>query len=108
MVPAMGVTPGPVTVKLAAVMVVGSIASLKATATLLLVGTPVEPQVGARDVTVGAVVAVPTAVVKLHPKFAAIAVPVADLAVLVTVTVMRVLGGRGPVGVNCAVLLAAV
>lgn len=38
----MGVVPGPVTVRLVAVMVVGSIASLKVTAILSLTGTPVE------------------------------------------------------------------
>jgi hypothetical protein len=89
-------------------MVVGSIASLKVTAILSLTGTPVELQEGARADTVGGVPAEAAAVVKLHTKLAAIGIPSADSAPVVTVTVMRVFGGRETVGANFAVLLAAV
>ena len=102
----MGVVPGPVTVNVAGLIVVGSIASLKVTAIFLFVATPVIPHVGARDVTVGKTAA--AAVVKPHTKLLARAVPVADFAPVVTVIVMKVFVGSGPVGVNCAVLVAAV
>jgi hypothetical protein len=57
-------------------------------------------------VTVGGIAA--AAVVKLHTKVAAIAVPVKDFAPVVTVIVTRVLRGRAPAGVNRTVLVAAV
>jgi hypothetical protein len=104
----MGVVPGPVTVRLVAVMVVGSIASLKVTAILLLTGTPVELQEGARADTVGGVPGAVAPVVKLHTKLAAIGVPRVDSAPVVTVKVMSVFGGRETDGANFAVLLAAV
>lgn len=47
-------------------------------------------------------------VVKLHTKLAAIGIPSADSAPVVTVKVMRVFRGRETVGTNFAVLLAAV
>jgi hypothetical protein len=52
--PGTGVVPGPATVKVVALMVAGSIASLKVAVTVLLVATPAEPQMGMVAVTVGA------------------------------------------------------
>ena len=70
-------------------MVLAVIASLKATViSFKPTGTPVTPQAGVVDTTVGAGGG---AVVKPHVKLAAMAVPVADFAAVVMVIVIRVL-----------------
>lgn len=110
-VPGTAVVPGPVRVKVLPVMVRGSIASLKIAATCVLIATPVAPQLGLVEITVGAVVSGARAVVKPHEKLATIALPAKSLTPVVTVTVIRVPAGRVAVGmgvgVKVAVLLAA-
>ena len=68
-VPATGVAPGTVTVKVAALIVAGFIASLNVAATSVLTGTAVAPLTGRVEITVGA------PVVKLHTKLAAMPLP---------------------------------
>ena len=68
-VPATGVAPGPVTVKVAALTVAAFIASLNVAAANVLTGTAVAPLIGRVEITVGAPVA------KLHTKLAAMALP---------------------------------
>jgi len=63
------VAPGPVTVKVAALIVAAFIASLNVAETRALTGTAVAPLAGSVEMTVGA------PVVKLHTKFAAMALP---------------------------------
>jgi hypothetical protein len=82
-------------------MVAVFIAVEKFTRIALLIGTPVAEQAGAMAVTAGC-----ATVVKEQLK-GTTGVPVVDFAAAVMETVMRVLKGRAPVGVNPTVLDAA-
>lgn len=101
-VPGTAVVPGPLTVKVLLVMVVGSIASLKAAVTCVLSATPVALQLGLVEITVGAVVSGAKAVVKPHENLLPIALPVRFLTPVVAVTVMSVLAGRLALGAKVA------
>jgi hypothetical protein len=86
----MAVVPGPVTVNDVVLMVLWAIASLKVTVmSLRPTGTPVTPHAGVVDATAGT--GGRAAVVKPHVNLAAMGVPVADFAAVVTVIVIRVL-----------------
>jgi hypothetical protein len=80
-VPVTGVTPGPVKVKVAALIVAGFIASLNVADTRVFRGTPVPPIVGTVEMTVGA------PVVKLHTKLLGSAFPSVSVAPVVIVAV---------------------
>jgi hypothetical protein len=80
-VPATGVAPGPVKVKVAALIVAGFMASLNVAETAVLTGTPVAPIVGTVETTVGA------PVVKLHTKLLGSAFPSVSVAPVVIVAV---------------------
>jgi len=97
-VPATGVAPGPVTVKVAALIVAGFIASLNVAETRVFTGTAVAPLAGTVEVTVG-----DAAVVKVHTKLAASAAPEGSFAPVVIVAVNGVLVARNAVGVKVAV-----
>ena len=100
-VPATGVAPGPVTVKVAALIVAGVIASLNVAETRVLTGAAGAPLTGAVEITAGG-----AAVVKVQTKLAASAAPVGSFAPVVMVAVNRVLLGRTAVGVKVALLPA--
>jgi hypothetical protein len=72
-------------VKLVAVIVAGSIASLKVAVRFLLTTTPVAVSTGSVELTVGAVVSVAAPVVKLHVLLAANALPAKSLNPVVIV-----------------------
>ncbi len=97
------VPPGPVTLKLAVVIVKGSIASLKVALMVWLIGTAVAPLAGTVALTVGAVVSGVAPVVKLQLKSVASALPAKSRAPVVTVAVNAVRGARLPAGVKVAV-----
>ncbi len=97
-VPATGVTPGPVKVKLAALIVGGFIGSLNVAETTVLTGTPVAPIIGTVETTVGA------PVVKLHTKLSGSAFPSVSAAPVVIVAVYIVLAAKAAIGVNVAVV----
>src|SRR6266566_2764969 len=99
----MAVPPSPVTVKLAVLIVKGSIALLKAAAIFWLTGTPVAPLAGTVELTTGRVVSGVTPVVKLQLKLAASVLPVRLVAPVVIVAVYTVRGARKLVGVKVAV-----
>jgi len=103
MVPATGVAPGPVKVNVVALIVAGSMASLNVAEIVALTATAVAPLVGTVETTVGA-----GAVVKVHTKLEASAIPVEFFAPLVIVAVNTVLVARRVVGVNVAVVPAKV
>ncbi len=84
--PATGVVPC-FKVKVAAVIVKGSIASVKMALILLLMATPVSVLWGKMELTVGMVVSAATPVVKVHTKLLARALPDTSLAPVVTVAV---------------------
>ena len=90
-------------VKVAEVRVVGSIASLNVALTVLLSGTPVAPFTGLVRVIVGAVELAVVPVVKVHTKLLANALPAKSFAPVVMVAVNKVLGARLLAGVNVAV-----
>ena len=98
-VPATGVAPGPVTVKVAALIVAGFIASLNIAETGVLTGTAVAPLGGTVEITVGA-----AAVVNVQTKLAASAAPVGSFAPVVIVAVNTVLLARTAAGVKVAVV----
>ena len=100
-VPATGVAPGPVTVKVAALIVPGFIASLNVAMTNVLTATAVAPFAGTVETTVGG-----ATVVKVHTKLVASGAPVGSFAPVVIVAVNKVLLARTAVGVNVAVLPA--
>jgi hypothetical protein len=103
--PAMGVVPGPVTAKLAAIMVVGSIGLLKvAVIAVVPTGTPITPHPGLVDTTVGGTGS--ASVLKAHPVPGAKLTPRTLLAAELTFTVYVVLNARGLVGVKVATPLA--
>src|SRR5439155_790655 len=95
--------PGPVTLKLAVLIVKGSIASLKVALMVWLIGTAVAPLAGTVAFTVGGVVSGVTPVVKLQQKPVASALPARFLAPVVTSAVYTVRGDRLLVGLKVAV-----
>jgi hypothetical protein len=97
-VPITGVAPGPVKVKVAALIVAGFIGSLNVADTGVLTGTPVAPIVGTVETTVGA------PVVKVHTKLLASAFPSVSVAPVVIVAVYTVLAAKATTGVNVAVV----
>src|SRR5439155_537880 len=101
-VPVTAVPPGPVTLKLAVVIVKGSIASLKVALMVWLIGTAVAPLAGTVALTVGGVVSGVAPVVKLQPKSVASALPARSLAPVVTVAVNVGSGARWPAGLKPA------
>src|SRR5690348_15977025 len=99
----MAVPPGPVTLKLAVLIVKGSIALLKVALMVWLIPTPVAPLAGTVAVTAGGAVSRATPVVKLQPKSAASALPARSLAPVVIAAVYVVRGARGLAGMKVAV-----
>src|SRR5438270_14086675 len=97
------VPPGPVTLKLAVLIVKGSIGSLKVALMVWLIGTAVAPLAGTVALTVGAVVSRVAPVVKLQMKSAAGALPARSLAPVVTRAVYVVREARALAGVKVAV-----
>ena len=90
--------------KLAVVMLSGSIASLKLAVRALLRATAVAPLVGNTALTVGGVVSGAALVVKLQVKGAASALPATSRTAVVIVAVQTVLEGSGLLGVKVATL----
>src|SRR5207245_11519916 len=86
-VPVTAVPPGPVTLKLAVLIVKGSIALLKVALMVWLMATAVAAFAGTVELTVGRVVSGVAPVVKLQPSSMASALPARSLAALVTVAV---------------------
>jgi hypothetical protein len=88
-VPSTGVPPAPATarVKVASVMVVGSIASLNVALTVMLAGTVKAALAGFVAVIVGTTTSADMPVVKLQTKLAAIEMPVRSVAAVVIVAV---------------------
>ena len=103
-VPATGVAPGPVTVKVVPLRVAGFMAWLNVAETRVLTGTAVAPLAGTVETTVGGVT--DAAVVKVHTKLAASGTPAGYFAPVVIVAVNKVLLARTAAGVNVAVLPA--
>src|ERR1700722_10401263 len=95
----MDMAPGPVKVNVAAVIVAGFMASLNVAEIAVLTATAVAALTGIMETTVGG-----AAVVKVHTKLAASAVPAGSIAPVVIVAVYRVLVERTAVGVNVAVV----
>jgi hypothetical protein len=97
--------PGPLTVKVDPLIVVGSIPSLKIAEILWLVATPTARLIGFVDRTVGAVVSESALVVKVHTKSLVSGTSPALLAPVAIVPVNVVLtGSKPPVGAKIAVL----
>src|SRR5207302_87077 len=99
----MAVPPGPVTLKLAVLIVKGSIASLKVALMVRLIATAVAPLAGTVELTDGGGVSGVAAVVKLQPKSVTSALPASALAPVVIVAVYAVGGARALAGVKVAV-----
>src|SRR5437867_1667048 len=99
----MAVPPGPVTLKLAVLIVNGSIASLKVTLMVWLIGTAVAPLAGTVALTVGRVVSGVAPVVRLQLKSEASALPARSLAPMVAVAVWTALGASVLTGLKVAV-----
>src|SRR5207253_200830 len=99
----MAVPPGPVTLKLAVLIVKGSIASLKVALMVWLIATARSAVAGTVALTSGRVVSGVTPVVKLQLKSVASALPARSLAPVVTVAVYAVRGARALAGVKVAV-----
>ena len=98
--PATGVSPGPVKVNVAPLIVAGFIVVLNvAEIAGMFTGTAIAPLAGAVETTVGG-----GAVVNVQTKLAASAAPVGSFAPVVIVAVNKVLLARIAVGVNVAVL----
>src|SRR5213082_2189473 len=93
------VPPGPVNLKLAVLIVKGSIASLKVALMVWLIGTAVAALAGRVALTVGGVVSGVAPVVKLQLKSVASALPAKSLTPVVTVAVNVVRGARALAGV---------
>ena len=93
--------PGPVTVKVVALMVVAFMASLKVAEMVVLTATPVAPFAGTVETAVGG--AAVAAVVNVHTKLAASGTPVGSFAPVVIVAVYKVLLARATAGVSVAV-----
>jgi hypothetical protein len=98
MVPATGVVPGPVSVKVAGLIVAGSIGTLNVAEIAVLMATLLAPFTGTVERTVGG-----GAVVKVQTKLAASEAPAGSFAPVVMVAVNRVLLARTVVGANVAV-----
>src|SRR6185369_7304777 len=98
-----GFPPSPVNLKLAVLVVAGSIASLKVALMVWLIATPAAALAGTVRVTVGAVVSWAAPVVKLQLISVASALPARSLAPVVTVAVYAVRGARVMAGVKVAV-----
>ena len=98
-VPVTGVAPGPVSVKVAEVIVAGSMAWLNVAEIGVLTATSVAALAGIVETTVGG-----TVVVKVRVKLTANGAPVGSLAPVVIVSVYRVPVARRADGVNLAVL----
>src|SRR5580765_1346205 len=101
MAPATEVVPGPVTVKVAALMVVAFIASLNVTEIVVLTATDAAPFTGTVETTAGG-----GAVVNVQTKLAAKGTPVRSFAPEEIVAVNNVLLARIAVGVNVALVPA--
>src|ERR1051326_2502834 len=97
------VPPGPVTLKLAVLIVKGSIASLKVALIVWLIATAVAPLAGTGALTVGRVVSGVAPVVKLQLKLVASALPARPLAPVVIAAVYVVRGASALAGVKVAV-----
>src|ERR1043166_2898635 len=97
----MTVPPGPVTLKLAVLIVNGSIASLKVALMVWLIATAEAPLAGTVELTAGGVVSRVAPVVKLQLKSVASALPARSLAPVVTLAVYVVRGARALAGVGC-------
>src|SRR6185503_13024760 len=95
--------PGPINLKLAVLMVKGSIASLKVALMVWLIGTAVAALAGTVALTVGAVVSSVAPVVKLQPKSVASALPARSFAPVVIRAVNVVRGAKALAGVKVAV-----
>jgi hypothetical protein len=102
------VTPGD-TVKVVVEMVTGFMASLKVAVTTVLGHTPMAPLGGVTEITAGGGGAAhdETAVIKVHTKLLASALPEGSLAPVVIVTVYVVLSARLLEGVKVNILLVA-
>jgi hypothetical protein len=98
-VPATGVAPGPVTVKVVPLIVVAFIVSLNVADIVVFTATAGAPLAGTVETTVGA-----AAVVNVHTKLAATEAPARSLAPVVIVAVNKVPLARIADGVNVAVL----
>ena len=81
-VPPTEVAPGPAKANVVALIVAGSIASLKVAEIAVLTATAVAPSAGIVETIVGG-----AAVVKVHTKLAASAAPVGSFAPVVTVAI---------------------
>jgi hypothetical protein len=79
--------------------------SLNEAEILLLVAAPTAPGAGTVIVTVGRVVSLVAAVVKLHTTLLASGMPRAFCAPVVTVAMQVVLGGRATFGTSVAVFV---
>src|SRR6202140_4675934 len=101
MVPATGVAPGPVTVKVVPLMVAAFMISLNVAEMVVLTATPVAPFAGTVETTVGG-----AAVVNVQTKLAASGTPAGSFAPVVIVAVNKVLLARTAVGANVVVLPA--
>jgi hypothetical protein len=97
------VPPGPINLKVAVLMVSGSIASLKVALMVWLIGTVVAPLAGTVTLTVGVIVSGVAPVVKLQPKSVASALPARSLTPVVILAVYVVRGARELAGVKVAV-----
>src|ERR1041385_533259 len=106
-VPVTGVVPGPVTKKLAVLIVAGSIASLKVPLMVWLIATPVAALAGTVAITVGRFVSRAAPVVKLQAKLFSNGLPARSLAPVVIVAVKVVRGARPTVGLKVAVVPTA-
>jgi hypothetical protein len=95
-------------VKLAWVIVEGSIASLKVAVMFLLTTTPVAVSAGSVELTVGGVVSPVVPVVKLHVLLTAIVLPARSLTPVVIVAVYCVLAVRAGTGLKIALVLTQV
>ena len=94
--------PGPVKVKVVALIVEDCIARLKVAVTKALGQIPVEPAGGATEITVGAAHAV-VVVLKVQTKSLANVLPNVSVAPVVIVAVYRVFSARAVAGVKVAV-----
>jgi len=93
------VAPGPVTVKVPALMVAAFMTSLNVSEIAVFTATAPAPFAGIVDTTLGG-----GAVVKVQTKLTASAAPEGSFAAVVIVAVNGVLLGRIAVGVNVAVV----
>src|SRR5438046_767619 len=99
----MAVPPGPVTLKLAVLIVNGSIGSLNVALMVWLIATAVAPLTGTVKLTVGGRVSGTAPVVQPQLKSAASVLPGRRVAPVVIVAVYEVRGARTLAGVKVAV-----